>query len=74
MSNKINHRRKHQRRRGNTLLTWYSFGGRRGTARGRRRWKRIGHRSLRRTGKVSTKVFAKGRHHRQARDWEQEER
>jgi hypothetical protein len=70
MSNKINHRRRGQRLRSIDRQRWASWGGRRGTAKGRRRWKKFGHRSLRRTGKMSPKVMAKGRHHSQARDWE----
>jgi hypothetical protein len=53
MSNKINHRRKGQCRRSEcaTLKGWASWGGVQGASRGRRRWKRIRNRTLRRAGR-----------------------
>ena len=53
MANKINHRRNGQRKRreGETLKNWASNGGIQGASRGRRRWKRIRERTVRRTGR-----------------------
>lgn len=52
MSNKVNHRRKHQKKRSECahLRTWASWGGTQGAAKGRRRYKALRNRSARRTG------------------------
>lgn len=62
MSNKANHRRTHQRVREEapwSLRSWTSNGGVQGASRGRRRWKRIRNRTLRRTGKYLRSPFGK---------------
>jgi len=53
MSNKVNHRRKHQkvRRECEKLRNWASNGGVQGASRGRRSWKRLRNRSIRRVGR-----------------------
>lgn len=62
MSNKVNHRRDGQKRRSeNATHKGYSCGNARDKAKGRRKWKQRGRRSLRRNGFVSMKVGMKGR-------------